>query len=389
MKLLTDRELLAKLVSFDSVSDKTTAPIVEFLSDYFVDAGCGLLRHHYDEDTTPKTNMLAYRGPLERGGGLLLAGHVDVVPVGEPDWQSDPWTLTERDGRLYGRGTADMKGFDALAINLLAGIDESTLKRPLMVLMTADEEVGTIGAQRFVASWRREFELPTQCLIGEPTELKVVRMHKGHLRLKLRATGKPAHSAYPHLGVNAIEIMAAAASEIARLGLEIRQQRSDVSRFMGEAPSPVLNIGMIRGGTAVNVVAETCEIEMGMRLMPGQTTEAGVGWVRAAMTKLPREVQDRLELIVGNDSPPMMCDENAPLNRALERLMDQRQSIGVSYATDASALQKLGLNCVVFGPGSISVAHKANESISIDEWQRGRGVVESLVREFCVEDRHG
>lgn len=382
MTTLTDQDLLAKLVGFDSVSHQPARPIIDFCCDYLEAAGCRVWRQDYEDGA--KANLLAVKGDGEAGSGLLLAGHVDVVPVGEPDWKSDPFVLTERDGRLFGRGSTDMKGFDALAINLLAQVDARLLKRPLAVLLTSDEEVGTVGAQHFARTWKGELSLPKNCLVGEPTEMKIVRMHKGHLRIRLRATGKPAHGAYPHLGVNAIEIMAAAASEIARLGVALREVRTDVSRFMPEAPSPVLNIGLIRGGTATNVVAETCELDFGMRLMPGHTTATGVEWVRGALARLPEETRGRIELSVVNDSPPMLCEEAAPLNQVLMDIVGQRESIGVSYATDASALQALGLQCVVFGPGSISVAHKANESIEIAEWQRGRGVVEEVIRRMCV-----
>ncbi|MFN0136783.1 MAG: acetylornithine deacetylase [Phycisphaerae bacterium] len=383
MTTLTDQQLLARLVAFDSVSHKPARPIIDFCADYLASAGCRIWRQDYENGA--KANLLAIKGSGNAGTGLLMAGHVDVVPVGEPDWLSDPFTLTERGGRLYGRGTTDMKGFDALAINLLARADEPAHRHPLAVLLTSDEEVGTVGAQHFARGWKGELPLPQDCLVGEPTEMKIVRMHKGHLRIRLRATGKPAHGAYPHLGVNAIEIMAAATCEIARLGIEFRELRTDVSRYMPEAPSPVLNIGLIRGGTATNVVAETCELDFGMRLMPGHTTETGVGWVRGALERLPAEMRGRIELTVVNDSPPMLCDESAPPNQVLMDVVGQRESIGVSYATDASALQAIGLRCVVFGPGSISVAHKANESIEIAEWQRGREVVERVIQKMCIE----
>lgn len=381
MALLSDRELLARLVAFDSVSPGPNRAIADFVADYLQAAGCAVSRREYEDGA--KVNVVACKGPTPDGSGLLLAGHLDVVPAPEPDWRSPPFELTVRDGRLYGRGSADMKGFDALAINALAELCDDELRRPLAVLMTADEEIGTIGAQRFAQSWACEYPLPTQCLVGEPTRMTIVRMHKGHLRARLSVRGKPAHGAYPHLGVNAIEIASAAVAALGSLGMELRSRRTDVSRCFPDAPSPVLNIGTIRGGSAVNVVPERCEVEFGMRLMPGQTTDEALGWVREALAGLPAENRGAIELSLVNDSPPMRCDESAPLLAALKELTGQREPVGVSYATDASALQRLGLQCVVFGPGDIGDAHRANESIDFAEWRAGRRIVDELVARFC------
>lgn len=380
--LLADRDLLSRLVAFDSVSSRPNAPIADFLADYLADAGCRIWRDA--DERGEKVNLLIRRGP-DGPGGLLLSGHVDVVPADEPDWTSDPFRLTERGGRLYGRGAADMKGFVALAVNTLAELDAAALRRPLALLLTCDEEVGCLGAQRFAARWDSEIPLPPDVLVGEPTLLRVVSMHKGHLKARITVTGKPAHSGYPHLGINAIERAVPVLANLTALRQELEAVRTPTSVYFAECPHPALNIGRIAGGSAVNIVPERCTIDFGVRLLPGQRTADFRPRLRACMDRLPAEIGAATTLEVLNDSPPLHCDPGATIHRELTALVGQHETLGVSYASDAGPLATLGLNCVLCGPGSIEDAHRADESIAIAQLQQARQLLDRIVRRMCIE----
>lgn len=382
MHLLNDVELLARLVAFDSTSAKPNLPIADFLADYLATHGCRIWRS-FDE-SGQKANLVARRGP-ETAGGLILSGHLDVVPALEPDWAGDPFRLAVTDDKLIGRGSVDMKGFVALAANLTAALKESELKKPLVLLFTHDEEVGSRGAQRFVKEWRNEFPLPGNCIVGEPTGLRVVRMHKGHLTARVRLQGRAAHSGYPHLGVNAIELAGPVIEALSRLAREWKEIRAETSEHFPECPHPVLNLGKISGGSALNVVPEACEIGFGVRLLPGQRSVDFLARIQSGLDNLPPETRDALTFEILNDNPPLLCDKRAPANVELARLLKQCATVGVSFASDAGPLQALGLNCVLFGPGDIADAHRANEFVTRGQFEAGKTWLEKIVRRFCCE----
>ncbi|MBZ0113332.1 MAG: M20/M25/M40 family metallo-hydrolase, partial [Thermoanaerobaculia bacterium] len=213
---LGDEELLARLVAFDTTSHRSNLELVDLVANYLDRPGVRITRHPApagEDQVIEKANLVVEVGPAtdpDTRAGLVLSGHTDVVPALEPDWLSDPFTLSEREDLLYARGSADMKGFLALATNLAAELDPQRLRAPLVLIFTYDEEVGTLGARHFRESWPlAERPLPRRAVIGEPTELKVIRVHKGHLKVQVTLTGESAHSAYPHLGINAIEPAAA------------------------------------------------------------------------------------------------------------------------------------------------------------------------------------
>lgn len=378
--MLNDAELLARLVAFASVSAEPNIPIADFVHEYAERAGCRVWRQAYSDGR--KINLLLQRGP-QSAGGLLLSGHLDVVPAHEPGWESDPFQLAERKGRYVGRGVADMQAWVAQALNLVCEIPEPTLTRPLMLLLTADEEIGSIGAQRFAAA-PPDFPLPSQALIGEPTSLRVVRMHKGHMRLRIRVAGKPAHSGYPHLGINAIEHATDVLTALRDIARRWNEVRLETSAQFPACPFPVLNIAMVSGGSAVNIIPDRCQIDFGVRLLPGQPSEWALNQIRSALSALPREVASAVAFEVGNDSPPMLCALDAPINRTLTNMLGQKETLGVSFASDAGTLQKLKMNCVLFGAGTIEDAHQANESIDIAEWRSGRELLAKIVHASCI-----
>ncbi len=377
--VLPDKDLLARLVGFDSTSANSNLPIADFICEYLDRPQVTITRQPSPDGT--KTNVIAVAGPDGGGEGLTFSGHMDVVPAGEPEWRSDPFTLTETDGTYVGRGACDMKASIALAMNVFAAADPTPLRKPLALLLTYDEELGTLGAQHFVASWPGDRVLPRNVVVGEPTSLRSVRLHKGHLTMRVTVTGKAAHSGSPHLGTNAIESGARIVKSLANLAGLFKQKRCDTSGLFPAVPYPVLNVSRISGGTAINVVPDRCVVELGIRELPGMNTEATVAWVRD--TVLKSEPHGNVTVEVCNNSPPMLLDDRAEINRAVSDLVHQRQSVGVSFASDAGPLAARGFECVLFGPGSIEVAHRPNEFVPIEEFTRARAYYERLVQRFC------
>lgn len=394
MSALSDADLLARLVAFDTTSRNPNLPLARFLADYLARPGTTV--RELSGPGGPeggKTNLFVRVGPpldpdADERPGLVLSGHMDVVPADDVDrWTSDPFELTDRGDRWVARGSADMKGFLAIAANVLREQDPQRLRRPLVLLFTYDEEVGCLGAGHLRRTWGAAEGtcegLPRAAVIGEPTELRPVRIHKGHLKLRIEYPGVSAHSAYPHLGVNAIEGAAEGVRALVGLRDELARERVAASEHFPEVPFAALNVGTVRGGAAVNVVPDRCVVEMGVRLLPGMDAEAVVERVLAA-TGAVREVDAaRPRLEVMSVSPPLMTSGGAGVVAALLEASGEREAGAVSYATDAGWLAEMGMDCAIWGPGSIEVAHKPDEFLPKGDLARARELLAGLVERFC------
>jgi acetylornithine deacetylase len=377
---LDDRALLGRLISFDTTSRASNLPLADFLSGYLQRPGVRLLRNPSADGT--KTNLIVIAGPeMPDRSGLVLSGHMDVVPAEESDWRSDPFTMLDAGDRFVGRGTADMKGFLALAANRVAGLDPARLRHPLVLLFTYDEEVGTLGARRFRESFAQAERLPRSVVIGEPTELRVVRAHKGMLRLRLAFSGRAAHSAYPHLGQSAIEPAARAITALASLGRMMEAERPPNADLFPAVPFAALNVGTVSGGSAANVIPDRCEIQLGIRLLPGMTADAMIERVCLAVREA---VSEPFILETLTESPAMMLDAGAPILRTLCHMMSQDEPQSVMFASDAGWLQSAGFDCVLLGPGNIEVAHQANEFLPVEQFRRAGEILDQLIRQTCM-----
>jgi acetylornithine deacetylase len=378
---LSDAALLERLVAFDTTSRLSNLPLADFVSDY-LDRPAVRVEEMRSQDGA-KANLIIQAGPeWEDGEGLTLSGHTDVVPADEPEWRSAPFTLTRAGESYVGRGAADMKGFLALAINRLARLDPARLRHPLALLLTYDEEVGTLGARQFAERRDAAPALPRDVIIGEPTSLRVVRLHKGMIRLQLAFRGRAAHSGYPHLGRNAIEPAARAIGALGALRVELEAERPAHGEHFPEVPYAALNVGLVRGGSAINVIPDRCTVQVGIRLLPEMKAEAMTERVRGAVAEaLPGEP---FELTSLGESPAMMLDERAALHRELCGMVGQQGTESVAFATDAGWLQTVGLRCAVFGPGSIEVAHRPNEFLPIAEFQRAGELLDDIIRRRCL-----
>lgn len=380
--MLDDQQLLSRLVAFDSVSRNSNLPITDFICEYLDRPGVVIDRQ--PDETGEKVNLVVRAGPEPDGAGegLVLSGHLDVVPTGDPVlWDSDPFTLTERDGAWYGRGSCDMKGFDALAVSLIVETDPSSLNAPLVGLFSFDEEIGCVGAHHFVDHWPQEKPLPRAVLVGEPTSMRAVRMHKGHASMRVRIEGTSAHSGSPHLGRNTIEAAGELIAALTTLRRQFDGLRCDTSVYFPDVPFPALNLAQINGGAAVNVVPEFCEIVIGVRALPGQDPMQLIEQVRTCVGNVRTSCD--IEFVMGHSTPPLLTGEDTQLNRELCGMLGQTQSYGVTYASDGGPLNTRGFECILCGPGTIEVAHKPNEHIPIDEFHNAKPVFRELIRRFC------
>ncbi len=286
---------------------------------------------------------------------------MDVVPADEPDWSSDPFTLTDSGSTWTGRGTADMKGFLAVVVHRVRALDPSTLQQPLVLIFTYDEELGTLGAHDLVQRWPRVSHLPRTAIIGEPTSLHPVRMHKGHLKLRVQTSGIPAHSGYPHLGRNAIEPIGRAITALTALRKAIEAERHETSDSFGAVPFVAMNLATVAGGTAVNIVPDHATLDIGIRLLPRMTSGTMIDRVNDTLADALGVDQYTLEML--GDSPPMMVPDDSEFLGRVSRAAKLAPVESVSFATDAGWFQTVGMECVICGPGSIEVAHKPNEYV--------------------------
>jgi acetylornithine deacetylase len=380
---LPDAELLARLIAFDTTSRNSNLPLADFLAGYLDRTGVRVERNLSPDGT--KANLIAWVGPEPSGDrrGLVLSGHMDTVPADEDGWRSDPFTLADEGDRWVARGSCDMKGFLALAANLAAEVDPARLSAPLAMVFTYDEEVGTLGARHLTETFPEAAALPRSAVIGEPTSLRVARVHKGHLKIRITLHGQSAHSGYPHLGKNAIEPAGRVIAALTGLRHTLEAEAPPNRELFPEVPFVPLNLGTVHGGSAINVVPDRCFVEVGVRPLPGVDSGELAERVREAARTAAAPFEPEVELL--SDSPPLLLDEASPIHRHLCALVGQAAGASVSFATDAGWLQRLGLDCIIFGPGSIEVAHKPNEFLPKEQLAAARGLLERTIRTFCLE----
>jgi acetylornithine deacetylase len=254
---------------------------------------------------------------------------------------------------------------------------------PLALVLTYDEEVGTLGAGWLAKDFQGLDKLPRAMIVGEPTSLAVVGLHKGHLKMRATFSGRSAHSGYPHLGANAIVPAGRAIVALAELGAALEREGAPSAESFPDVPFAAINVATVHGGSAINVVPDRCVVEIGVRTMPGLESDALAPRVEAAISSvaLPSGVTVRMEIL--SDSPPMMLSPEAPIHRLLCELIGQEGTRSVGFATDAGWLARAGFDCAVFGPGTIAVAHKPNEWMPKAEYAKGRGIIERAISALC------
>jgi acetylornithine deacetylase len=374
-------DILSRLVAHPSISSLPVTAMAEDLADHADRSGFTV---HRFETSPGKSNVVAQIGPKGRSG-LALCGHMDVVPTEGQGWNSDPFELKRIDGKLYGRGTCDMKGFIAISLAAVEALPRNRLKRGLSLIWTHDEEVGCLGAQALAGQLEEAgIALPESVLIGEPTDMDICRMHAGHTTIEIRITGRPAHSSKPHLGCSAIAIAAETIASVRDFQAEIARTTCPHSE-MGGAHA-LLNVGEIHGGTAVNIVPEHCHLRLGLRPMPGQSSQELLRDLRRRISEIEkRNPPAKIDLHVPQEAPPMITPSGTGLEKALRKLMSEAADIGVPFATDGGRLSQVGTSPIVCGPGSIDQAHKADEYIGLEAMSECRTVLDSLIYKWCLE----
>ncbi|MGB1090637.1 MAG: acetylornithine deacetylase [Oceanobacter sp.] len=384
-------DALRQLIGTESMSsvlpeyDQNNMAVIELLANWFANAGCQVEILPLENG---KANLLATLGqaPIDASGnpipgGLVLSGHTDTVPCNPEKWQSDPFTLTERDNRFYGLGTCDMKGFFALILQAIEGLQAQDLRHPIYILATADEESSMSGARALADMG---FPNARFAVVGEPTSLKPIRMHKGIMMEVVRLTGQAGHSSNPALGVNALDAMHDVMGELKNLRVDLGKRYQNAAF---DVTVPTLNLGCIHGGDNPNRICGQCELAFDLRALPGMSNDDLREEIRNRLNPIAAENGVQFEL---ESSFPGVDPFETPAHSPLVELAEQMtgcQSEAVAFATEAPFLQSLGMDTLVMGPGSIDQAHQVNEFLAHDQIEPGIQMLKQLIKTFCIEGK--
>ena len=377
-RIFSPIEMLERLIAFDTTSSLSNLALIEFVEDYLRGHGVTARR---SGDVTDKANLYATIGP-EAPGGIVLSGHSDVVPVADQTWSSEPFRLTPRDGRLYGRGTADMKGFLAVALALVPKALEADLRRPLHIAISYDEEVGCLGAPKLIEHILAAGPRPAVVIVGEPSEMKPVAGHKGIGVYRTTVTGRAAHSAQTHRAASAIY---GAARLIAYLESEAEARRQGPQAEGFEPPYTTFNVGLIEGGTAHNIVPRSCSFTWQVRTVPGEETASVLSAFRehAKREVLPllqaTAPESAIETDCIADVPGLLPETDSPAEDLVRRLTGANRSGFVSFAAEAGMFQRAGVPTVICGPGCIDQAHQPDEFVEISQLERCADFITKLI----------
>ena len=362
-------DMLKALVRFDTVSSKPNRALIDWVADYL--DGFGIPVAVVPSDDGAKANLYATVGPTDHAGGVVLSGHTDVVPVVGQAWSSDPFALTQRDGRLHGRGTSDMKGFLAAALAMAPAWRSRPLACPIHIALTYDEEVGCFGAPRLIDHMLTHLPRPKTVIVGEPTSMMPANANKGILVFDTRIEGRHAHSGKPAIGASAVRYGVAIAERLWQLSDRCRAHPDPASGF--DPPYTTLNVGVIEGGSAFNIVARDCRLEWDIRPIPGDDPAAMVAEIEAFIADdlLPRLKSECPAGGIVNHArcevPPLVPDPNGMAERLVAGLTGANAAGTVPFATEAGLYQRAGLSAVVIGPGDVAQAHQPDEFIESDK----------------------
>jgi len=365
-------EILARLVSFDTTSRGSNLALIDYVEAELLALGVRASRVANADGT--KANLYATLGP-DAEGGVVLSGHTDVVPVDGQPWSSDPFALTERDGRLYGRGTCDMKGFLALALAAAPLFAGGRLKRPVHLAFSYDEEVGCLGAPDMIRQLVERLPAPTAVVVGEPTGMEAVSGHKGISTWRVTVTGREAHSSLPHLGVSANMAAIRLMGGLIDLSERLARNADPASPFTPKGAT--LTIGQINGGTAVNILARECVFAFDLRTPPSMDPDKVLAPFLASAKQMDAELKALAPEAGVSVERRSKTPAFAPVrDGAAERLArslagDNGPGRVVSYAAEAGQFQEAGFSTVICGPGSIDQAHQPDEYVEIAQIERG------------------
>lgn len=375
---------ISRLVAFDTTSSKSNLPLIEDVEAYLAEYEIETFRVPNDDGT--KANLYAVVGPKTEGG-VVLSGHTDVVPIDGQDWSSDPWVVTEKEGKLYGRGVADMKSFSAIGLSLVPEMLKAGLKRPIIFALSYDEEIGLFGAPRMIAEIAAKAPKPAAVIVGEPTNMKVIDGHKGIASFEVRVKGYTTHSSQTDRGVSAVE---AAAKLIVKI-TEMRERRAaaadPASPF--NPPYTTMTVNVVHGGTQLNIMAGEAHFRWDMRVVPGDSREE----IIAEFTDYARGVEAemrakapgcRIEIEQLTNAPSLGPTADNPAADLAKAITGHNSTEVVAYAAEAGQFQEAGFSVVICGPGSIDQAHQADEFITIEQVREGTKFMRRLIERLSA-----
>ena len=381
---LTPREILEKLVSIPTVSRDSNLDLVDWVEGYLTHHGVPSTRVQNDAGT--KASLYAHIGP-EVEGGVILSGHTDVVPVEGQSWATDPWQAVENEGRIYGRGTCDMKGFVALMLAAVPIATTGNLKRPIQIALSYDEEVGCLGAPQMIAEMAQHLPKAAMAIIGEPSMMKVVTGHKAAIGWATSVHGHEVHSSLMHTGVSAVMQAAKLVNWANETNDESARATPRGVDAMFDPPYSTLHVGTIRGGTAENITAKECRFVMGLRALPGQDLTA---WKDRYLAKIA-ELEADMKAIHPDAGitvsapffvPGLQPERNGAAEGLARRLTGDNGQHVVSYGTEAGQFQSAGFSAVICGPGDIAQAHQPNEYLSVAQFEAGWDFMRDLLKDL-------
>ena len=362
------RAMIERLIAFDTTSRNSNLELIHYVRDYLKDLG--VESHLTYDDSGAKANLYATLGPEDRGG-IALSGHTDVVPIDGQDWSSDPWTASEREGRLYGRGTCDMKGFVATALAYAPRFLERGLKTPIHYCFSYDEEVGCRGVPRLLKSLAERPVRPRGVIVGEPTDMKVVTGHKGKLSCLCRVSGSEAHSSLAPKAVNAVQM---AARAVARLdAMAARKAAEGPFDEDYDIPHSTVHVGTIQGGTALNIVPAECRFEFEFRCLPEDDAQTLYAEIRDYVA---RELEPAMQAVtpdtgfgweVASSFPGMDTAGDSEIVTLAKALAGSNATGKVAFGTEGGLFNAHDIPAVICGPGSIEQAHKPDEFVSLEQ----------------------
>lgn len=380
---MTSKEMLERLVSFPTVSSDSNLALIDFVKAYLADFGVASTLV-FNEDGS-KANLFATIGPMAPGG-VVLSGHTDVVPALEPGWTNSPWALTERNGRLYGRGACDMKGFNALALAAVPDMLAAGLKAPIHIALSYDEEVGCIGAHALVERMAETIATPRAVFVGEPTRMRVVNGHKGLIGFETRVRGHAVHSSRIDTGVSAVMV---AARLVTWLDDTMAENRGRPVPGGFEPPYTTLHCGVINGGVAANIVAESCSFVTDVRAIPQESPrDFRDRFEHYARTVIEPEIKaiapnSGIEIVELSSVPGLAPEPKGEAEVLALALTGSNDTGVVAYGTEGGIFQRAGWSTVVVGPGDIAQAHQVDEYIEVEQLEAGERFIRRLISELA------
>ena len=378
---LSPLDLMTKLISFPTVSRDSNLPLVDWVEDYL--DSHGIAAHRFYNEERDKAAIFAHVGPgIE--GGVVLSGHTDVVPVDGQPWASDPWTVVERDGKYFGRGTCDMKGFDALSLWALVEAKYRDISRPLQIALSFDEEVGCTGAPPMIERILQTLPRASAVIVGEPSMMQAVTGHKGGQGFWVDVRGFEVHSSIAYRGVSAIMEAAKIINWANEVNAEEAARTPDAMAALFDPPYTTLHTGLIEGGTAANITAKHCGFDLGFRAVPSDDTGT---WRRRVLDRIA-EVEAGMKAVhpdAGIDVTPrfgvpgLKPEQQGEAEALVRAITGDNATHVVSYGTEAGQFQERGYSAVVCGPGDIAQAHQPDEFITVEQFNAGHDFMRNLL----------